>query len=49
MLNKDLIKRIRDLINFCRSKKISIIYTQHSIKSDKSNAEMGEPEKAVAE
>ncbi len=43
MLDKNLVKKIKELINLCRSKRIPIIYTQHSIKPDKSNAEFGEP------
>jgi nicotinamidase-related amidase len=37
------VEKVRRLIEFCRKKKIPIIYTQHSIKPDKSNAERGEP------
>jgi len=44
MLDDKLIARIKSLIEHCRSEKIPIIYTQHGIKSDKSNAENGEPE-----
>lgn len=44
MLDGDLTLRIKHLIDFCRTKRIPIVYTQHSIKSDKSNAEMDEPE-----
>ena len=43
MLDNKLIKNIKKLIDFCRAEKIPIVYTQHSIKKDKSNAEKGEP------
>jgi nicotinamidase-related amidase len=43
-LDKNLLANINELVVFCRSKKIPIIFTQHSIKSDKSNAEHGEPD-----
>ncbi|MEM5793949.1 MAG: isochorismatase family cysteine hydrolase [Candidatus Aenigmatarchaeota archaeon] len=48
MLDEKLIKKVKNLIEFCRSKKIPIIYTQHTIKPDKSNAEIGEPENVRA-
>jgi ureidoacrylate peracid hydrolase len=48
MLDDSLILRVKKLINFCRGKKIPIIYTQHSIKPDKSNAEIGEPKNVRA-
>lgn len=48
MLDENLVIRIRKLINYCRSKNIPIIYTQHSIKPDKSNAEFGEPKEVRA-
>ncbi len=48
MLDENLIIRIKKLINFCRVKGIPVIYTQHSIKPDKSNAEFGEPEEVRA-
>jgi len=48
MLDDKLILRVKKLINFCRKKKISIIYTQHSIKPDKSNTEIGEPKNVRA-
>ncbi len=48
MLDAKLIKRVKNLIDFCRSKGIPIIYTQHSIKPDKSNAEIGEPKDVKA-
>lgn len=44
MFDDTLIGRIRGLIEFCRSRGIPLVYTQHSIKPDKSNAEFGEPE-----
>jgi ureidoacrylate peracid hydrolase len=43
MLDSKLIGRIKQLIEFCRNKKIPVIFTQHSIKPDKSNAEVDEP------
>jgi len=43
MLDEKLIGRIECLINFAREKKIPVVFTQHSIKPDKSNAEFGEP------
>ena len=43
MFDDNLLKKIVQLISLCREKKIPIIYTQHSIKEDKSNAEIGEP------
>jgi nicotinamidase-related amidase len=48
MLDSALIERIKLLIEHCRSKNIPIVYTQHSIKSDKSNAETGEPKEVRA-
>jgi nicotinamidase-related amidase len=48
MLDKNLINRVKELIGFCRKEKIHIIYTQHSIKPDKSNAETGEPSEVRA-
>ena len=42
MLNKGLIGNIGRLLKICRGK-MDIIYTQHSIKKDKSNAEAFEP------
>jgi len=44
MLDNVLIQRVKRLVEFAREKKIPIIFTQHSIRSDKSNAELGEPE-----
>jgi len=44
MLDNNLIQRVKRLIEFSREKEIPIIYTQHSIRPDKSNAEVGEPE-----
>ena len=44
MLGKKLTGRIKNVINWARKKTIPIIYTQHSIKPDKSNKEFGEPE-----
>ncbi|MDO8558060.1 MAG: isochorismatase family cysteine hydrolase [bacterium] len=44
MLDNALIGRIRSLIEFCRGHGIPVVYTQHSIEPDKSNAEFGEPE-----
>lgn len=43
MLDGGLIGRVKRLIEICRQKNISIVYTQHTIKPDKSNAENGEP------
>ncbi len=43
MLDDGLISNIADLIKFCRKNRIPVVYTQHGIKSDKSNAEFGEP------
>jgi nicotinamidase-related amidase len=43
MLDNALVSRIKKLIYACREKNIPVIYTQHSINSDKSNAEFGEP------
>lgn len=43
MFTDELIEKVGELIEFCRGKNIPIIYTQHSIKPDKSNAEIGEP------
>ena len=48
MLDKKLIQKIEALIDVCRKKKIPVVYTQHSIKPDKSNAEFGEPEDVQA-
>jgi ureidoacrylate peracid hydrolase len=44
MLDRYLIDRIKKLILFARKRNLPIIYTQHSIKPDKSNVEFGEPE-----
>lgn len=44
MLNDALITRVKKLIEFCRVSYIPVVYTQHSINPDKSNAEYGEPE-----
>jgi len=43
MLDGELIKRVKQLIELCRQKNIPVVYTQHTIKEDKSNAENGEP------
>lgn len=43
MLNSRLIGRIKKLLAFARECNLPIIYTQHSIKPDKSNVEFGEP------
>ena len=48
MLDDDLIRQVKRLIEFARDKKIPIIFTQHSIRYDKSNAEFGEPENVRA-
>lgn len=48
MLDEALILKIKQLCEFFRSKNLPIIYTQHSIKSDKSNGEFGEPEEVKA-
>ena len=44
MLDRRLVKNIKKLIGMCRKKNIPVVYTQHSIKKDKSNAEKGEPD-----
>jgi len=44
MLDTRLIGRIKKLLSFAREQNLPVIYTQHSIKSDKSNVEFGEPE-----
>src|SRR3989344_9170644 len=44
MFDKRLIGNIQKLIGYCRKRRIPVVYTQHSIKKDKSNAEFGEPE-----
>lgn len=43
MLDDSLVENVGLLIDTCRARNIPIIYTQHSILSDKSNAERGEP------
>lgn len=43
MLDGGLIGRVEQLIELCRQKNVPIVYTQHTIKADKSNAENGEP------
>lgn len=43
-LDEDLLARIKELKDFCRSKNIPVIYTLHSIKPDKSDAEIDEPD-----
>lgn len=43
MLDDGLVKRVGKLIELCRQKDIPIVYTQHTINADKSNAENGEP------
>lgn len=48
MLDSRLISRIKSLIAHCRSRNIPIIYTMHSIRPDKSNAEPGEPKNVRA-
>lgn len=48
MLDQQLVMQIKKLIDFCRAKGIPIVYTQHSIKPDKSNAEFGEPKEVRA-
>lgn len=48
MLDNNLIQRVKRLIEFSREKEIPVIYTQHSIRPDKSNAEVGEPENVRA-
>ena len=47
-LDDRLLANIKDLVVFCRFKNIPVIFTQHSIKSDKSNAEHGEPDSVRA-
>lgn len=44
MLDAKLINRIKKLLMFAREYGAPIVFTQHSIKSDKSNVEFGEPE-----
>lgn len=44
MLDDYLIKRVKKLLDFFRERKIKVVFTQHSIKSNKSNAEFGEPQ-----
>jgi nicotinamidase-related amidase len=48
MLDEKLIGRIGHLIQWTREQKLPIIYTQHSIKPDKSNEEFGEPKNVRA-
>lgn len=43
MLDDGLVERARQLIELCRRKGVPIVYTQHTIRPDKSNAESGEP------
>ncbi len=43
MLDDGLVGRVKQLIGLCRQKNVPIVYTQHTIKPDKSNAENGEP------
>ena len=43
MLDDGLTGRVKQLIEICRQKNVPIVYTQHTIKADKSNAENGEP------
>ncbi len=43
MLDDGLIGRVKQLIWLCRQKNVPIVYTQHTIKADKSDAENGEP------
>ena len=47
-LDDKLLASIKELVVFCRSINIPVIFTQHSIKSDKSNAERGEPDSVRA-
>lgn len=48
MLDKRLLSRIRNLIDFCRTKNIPVMFTRHTILPDKSDAEIGEPESVRA-
>ncbi len=48
MLDAELVGRIRRLIVFSRERNILVVYTQHSIQPDKSNAEFGEPSEVRA-
>ncbi len=48
MLDSQCISRIKQLIDFCRQKQMPIIFTQHTIKPDKSNEEFGEPKEVRA-
>ncbi len=43
MLDNGLINRVKRLVELCRQKNIPVVFTQHTIKPDKSNAENGEP------
>lgn len=43
MLDGGLIGRLNLLIELCRQKNVPVVYTRHTIKADKSNAENGEP------
>ncbi len=43
MFTDELVGRVKQLIETCRQKNVPIVYTQHTIKADKSNAENGEP------
>lgn len=48
MLDRALISRIKKLINKARRSKLQIIFTQHTINPDKSNAEKDEPKNVRA-
>ena len=39
MVKNDFIERVKQLIEYCRKKGTEIIYTQHLVKADKSDAE----------
>lgn len=48
MLDARLIGRIKNLLTFARERGLAVVYTQHSIKPNKSNAEFGESEEVRA-
>jgi len=44
MVDEKFVERVKKLIEFCRGKGIEVVYTQHFIKKDLSNAEKYEEE-----
>ncbi|GAG45097.1 unnamed protein product, partial [marine sediment metagenome] len=44
MVKSDFINRVKQLIEFCRQKRIEVIYTQHIVKADLSDKEKYEDE-----